>query len=156
MNKLSTGSGSLLKFRETQGLKQQQEFAGQNENLGAQQAQAEEALSSEIGQREGQERQMAEQSRQFGSQYNLAMDESAFNKGVAQYQAALASFQAGLNSPKEWDAVIGDPNGPFAQLFASSGIKLQPSAAMPTQAKTAAASPLVKPSYGGLGVASGY
>ena len=106
INRLDQGGGALLKFKEDTLSKQAQDFSAQKAALGAEEAKAQEALSSEIGQR-----------RLMTHQFNLAADESAFNKQVAKFQSILAANDAGINRPDAWERIIGGPNGALAQLF---------------------------------------
>jgi hypothetical protein len=106
INRLDPGSGTLLKFREDTQNKQAQDYAAQKAALGAEEAKSREGLNAEIGQR-----------RLMTHQLNLAMDESAFNKQTAKFQAILAANDAGINRPDQWARLIGGPNGALAQLF---------------------------------------
>lgn len=123
-NRLEPGSGALLKFRENAQNKQAQDFATQRAAIGGEEAKAQEALQSEIGQRGFQERQLGEQSRQFGAQQGLAMDESNFNRALSVFQAAQAAKGSGFDSADDWENVFGGKSGFLTQLFQGQGVKV--------------------------------
>lgn len=102
VNRLDPGSGALLKFRTDAQEKQGQDYATQNAALAGEEARARESLASEVGQRGFQGQQLAEQSRQFGAQQNLAMEESQFNRAMAQFGFILQAREMGIKTPEDW------------------------------------------------------
>lgn len=112
-NRLSPGSGALLKFRQDQEEKLGQENSLNKAMLGAEQAKSEEALSSEIGQREFQQQGL-----------NLAMDESQFNRATAAFQSVLAAHAEGIKNQTDWDRMLNGDNGFISRLFGQQGVDL--------------------------------